>query len=50
VFCDPVEQLTGRKVRAFVSGIDTELDLASEMFVLHPAGYDGPSRASVAAS
>ena len=50
VFCDPVEQLAGRKVRAFVSGIDTELDLASEMFVLHPAGYDGPSRASVAAS
>ena len=48
VFCDPVEQLTGRKVRAFVSGIDTELDLASEMFVLHPAGYDGPSRASLA--
>jgi uncharacterized protein YbcI len=48
VFCDPVEQLTGRKVRAFVSGIDTELDLASEMFVLHPAGYDGPSRATLA--
>jgi uncharacterized protein YbcI len=46
-FCDPVEQLTGRKVRAFISGIDTELDLASEMFVLHPAGYDGPSRASL---
>jgi uncharacterized protein YbcI len=48
VFCDPVEHLTGRKVRAFVSGIDTELDLASEMFVLHPAGYDGPSRATLA--
>jgi uncharacterized protein YbcI len=45
VFCEPVEQLTGRKVRAFISGIDTELDLASEMFVLHPVGYDGPSRA-----
>jgi hypothetical protein len=49
MFCEPVEQLTGRKVRAFVSGIDTELDLASEMFVLHPAGYDGPSRASLTA-
>ena len=48
VFCEPVEQLTGRKVRAFISGIDTELDLASEMFVLHPADYDGPSRASLA--
>ena len=47
VFCDPVEQLTGRKVRAFVSGIDTELDLASEMFVLHPLGYEGPSRSAL---
>jgi hypothetical protein len=47
MFCDPVEHLTGRKVRAFVSGIDTELDLASEMFVLQPAGYEGPSRASL---
>ena len=47
VFCDPVEQLTGRKVRAFVSGIDTQLDLASEMFVLYPAGFDGPSRSSL---
>lgn len=44
-FCEPVERLTGRTVRAFISGIDTEADLASEMFVLHPAGYDGPSRA-----
>jgi uncharacterized protein YbcI len=46
-FCGPVEALTGRKVRAFVSGIDTETDLASEMFVLHPLGYEGPSRASI---
>ncbi len=44
VFCAPVERLTGRRVRAFVSGIDTASDLASEMFVLHPPGYDGPSR------
>ncbi len=44
-FCEPVEQLTGRKVRAFVSGIDTHTDgLALELFVLHPEGYDGPSR------
>ena len=47
MFCAPIEQLTGRIVRAFVSGIDTELDLATEMFVLHPAGYDGPSRSSL---
>jgi uncharacterized protein YbcI len=43
-FCEPVERLTGRKVRGFVSGIDTEADLATEMFVLHPRGYEGPSR------
>ncbi len=43
-FCEPVERVTGRKVRAFISGVDTHRDLATEMFVLHPAGYDGPSR------
>jgi uncharacterized protein YbcI len=46
LFCEPVERLTGRKVRSFISGIDTEADLACEMFVLHPDGYDGPSRAT----
>ena len=46
-FCGPIEEVTGRKVRAFISGIDTELDVASEMFVLHPVGYGGPSRASL---
>jgi uncharacterized protein YbcI len=44
-FCEPIEALTGRKVRAFCSAIDTEVDgLATEVFVLHPAGYEGPSR------
>ena len=44
-FCEPVEQITGRKVRSFQSSIDTEVDgLSIEMFILHPAGYDGPSR------
>ena len=44
-FCEPVERLTGRKVRAFTSGIDTEADgLAVETFVLHPAASDAPSR------
>jgi len=43
--CEPVEQITGRKVRSFISGIDTEVDgLSVELFVLHPAGYAGPSR------
>jgi uncharacterized protein YbcI len=44
-FCEPVEQLTGRKVRAFFSAVDTEAEgMAAELFVLHPPGYDGPSR------
>ena len=44
-FCEPVERLTGRKVRAFISGIDTEAGgLSTELFVLHPEGYTGPSR------
>jgi uncharacterized protein YbcI len=47
-FCDPVERLTGRKVRSFVSGMDTQVDgLSVELFVLHPAGYDGPTRAEL---
>jgi uncharacterized protein YbcI len=44
-FCEPIERLTGRKVRAFASSIDTAADgLAVETFLLHPEGYDGPSR------
>ena len=48
-FCTPVESLTGRKVRAFLSGIDTEREgLSTELFVLHPEGYAGPSRIEAA--
>ena len=44
-FCTPVERITGRKVRSFLSGIDTMVEgLSVELFVLHPVGYDGPSR------
>jgi uncharacterized protein YbcI len=44
-FCEPVERLTGRKVKAFHSSIDTQVHgMAVEMFVLHPEGYEGPSR------
>jgi uncharacterized protein YbcI len=44
-FCEPIEQITGRKVRSFHSSTDTEVDGQSiELFVLHPEGYDGPSR------
>ena len=47
-FCEPVERLTGRKVRSFLSAIDTEVDgLSIEAFVLHPHGYAGPSRAEI---
>ena len=44
-FCEPVERITGRKVRSFHSSIDAVADgMAIETFVLHPEGYDGPSR------
>ena len=44
-FCEPIERLTQRKVRSFHSSIDTEANgMTIEVFVLHPAGYDGASR------
>ena len=36
-FVGAVERLTGRKVRAFVSGIDTYRDVSAELFYLEPA-------------
>ena len=35
-FIECVEQATGRKVRAFISGIDARTDVSSETFVLKP--------------
>ena len=35
-FIETVEQITGRRVRAFVSGIDVEQDISSEVFYLEP--------------
>jgi uncharacterized protein YbcI len=35
-FVGSVEQITGRKVRAFVSGMDTKHDVASELFYFEP--------------
>ena len=32
-----VETIFGRRVRAFVSGMDTQEDVSMEIFVLHPA-------------
>jgi uncharacterized protein YbcI len=49
-FCETVERLTGRKVRAFMSAIDTLVDgLSMEMFVLYPVGEEEgkPSRAEI---
>ena len=49
-FGRPVEQITGRTLRAFHSSTDTEVDGQSvEVFIFHPAGYDGPSRIDRAA-
>jgi uncharacterized protein YbcI len=35
-FTEPIERITGRRVRGFISGIDTNADIATEMFVLEP--------------
>jgi uncharacterized protein YbcI len=43
-FCEPVERITGRRVKAFISGIDTHEDVSVELFILHEPGYDGPGR------
>jgi uncharacterized protein YbcI len=40
-FVEPVERLTGRSVRAFISGIDTNADVATEMFVFEPQPQPG---------
>jgi uncharacterized protein YbcI len=49
-FCDPVERLTRRKVRAFISGVDTEAaGVSTETFLLYPEGSTEPSRSQSAA-
>jgi uncharacterized protein YbcI len=35
-FTETVERITGRKVWAFVSGVDTERDVSAEVFYLEP--------------
>jgi uncharacterized protein YbcI len=37
-FVGTVEEISGRKVRAFVSGIDTKRDVSAELFYLEPRG------------
>jgi uncharacterized protein YbcI len=36
-FRSAIEEITGRVVIAFISGIDTKSDIASEIFMLEPA-------------
>ena len=36
-FCEVIERLLERKVRAFVSGIDTSVDVSAEVFYLEVA-------------
>jgi uncharacterized protein YbcI len=35
-FTEAVERSTGRRVKSFISGIDTNTDVACELFVLEP--------------
>jgi uncharacterized protein YbcI len=36
-FCEVIERVLGRKVRAFISGIDTSKDVSAEVFYLESA-------------
>jgi len=42
-FREAVERITGRRVRGFVSGMDTKEDIAAELFYLEPNGSDDDS-------
>jgi uncharacterized protein YbcI len=37
-FRGAIEEITGRRVVAFISGLDTHADVASELFLLAPVG------------
>jgi uncharacterized protein YbcI len=45
-FVEPVERLTGRTVRGFISGIDTREDISTEHFIFYPNGVDATSRSA----
>jgi uncharacterized protein YbcI len=47
-FRDAIEEITGRKVRAFVSGMDTQRDVSSEVFYLEPVDNGDAGRAGAA--
>lgn len=44
-FLEVIERITGRKVRAFISGLDAGKDVAAELFYLEPVR--DPSRPAV---
>ncbi|MBO9534762.1 MAG: DUF2294 family protein [Solirubrobacteraceae bacterium] len=49
-FCAPIEAITGRKVKAFTSAVDTVADGYSvEIWELHPEAYEGPGRVELGA-
>jgi uncharacterized protein YbcI len=37
-FCNSIEQLVGRKVVAFISGVDAKTDVSAELFYFEPVG------------
>ena len=39
-FASSIEQLTGRKVKSFMSGVDADSEMCSEVFVLEPVDPD----------
>ena len=41
-FCESVERITGRTVRGFVSGLDTEQEISTEVFYLEPRAAAQP--------
>jgi uncharacterized protein YbcI len=41
-FCGVIERVLDRRVRAFVSGMDTEQDVSAELFYLYPDGSSRP--------
>jgi uncharacterized protein YbcI len=47
-FVEAVEGITGRTVRSFISGVDTEEDVSAELFLFYPQGEEHPSRSEKA--
>jgi uncharacterized protein YbcI len=45
-FLEVIERVTGRKVRAFISGLDSSKDVAAELFYLESSVLPSPTPAS----